>query len=76
MKKNKVVSLSSIWEKSKQLVNENKLVEADDMLMKGIWCIANYTMAGHNDDYRIEGIKKAVCYERFWTLVETAGLLP
>jgi hypothetical protein len=76
MRKNKLVSVGTIWEKSKQLVSEGKLEEADDMLMRGIWRIADYTMAGHSDEYKIEGVKKSVWYERFWTLVETTGLLP
>jgi hypothetical protein len=50
--------------------------EADDMLMALIWKKADYTMEGYNDEYKIEGVKKSVCYERAWTAIEVNGLLP
>jgi hypothetical protein len=33
-------------------------------------------MDGHNDEYKIEGVKKSVWYERAWTAIQDAGLLP
>ncbi len=44
--------------------------------MTVIWRVADYTMSGHNDDYKIEGVKKGVWYERAWTAIEVNGLLP
>jgi hypothetical protein len=41
-----------------------------------VWKIADYTMDGHNDEYKIEGVKKSVWYERAWTAIEVNGLLP
>ena len=76
MRKKKKKILTPLWENAQVLLKENKLEEADDVLMTLVWRIALYTMKGYNDDYKIEGVKKAVWYEREWVAIEAAGLLP
>jgi hypothetical protein len=76
MRKKIDTSITPVWNKAKQLIAEGRLEEADDALMTVIWRVADYTMDGHNDDYRIEGVKKGVWYERAWTAIEVNGLLP
>ena len=76
MKNGKTNVLTPMWLKAQTLLSENRLEEADDVLMSLIWKIADYTMDGHNDEYRIEGVKKGVWYERAWTAIQDAGLLP
>ena len=76
MKNGKTNVLTPLWLKAQTLLSENKIEEADDMLMTLIWKIADYTMDGHNDEYKIEGVKKSVWYERAWTAIEVNGLLP
>ena len=76
MKNGKTNVLTPMWLKAQTLLSENRLEEADDVLMSLIWKIADYTMDGHNDEYKIEGVKKSVWYERAWTAIEVNGLLP
>jgi hypothetical protein len=76
MKNGKTNVLTPMWLKAKTLLNENKLEQADDMLMLLIWKLADYTMDGHPDSFKIEGVTKAVWYERAWTAIQDAGLLP
>jgi hypothetical protein len=76
MKNGKTNVLTPLWLKAQTLLSENRLVEADDVLMTLIWKIADYTMDGYSDEYKIEGVKKAVWYERAWTAIEVNGLLP
>ena len=76
MKNGKTNVLTPLWLKAQTLLSENRLVEADDVLMSLIWKIADYTMDGYNDEYKIEGVKKGVWYERAWTAIEVNGLLP
>ena len=76
MKNGKTNVLTPLWLKAQALLKENKLEEADDVLMSLIWKIADYTMDGHPDSLKIEGTTKAVWYERAWTAIEVNGLLP
>ena len=76
MKNGKTNILTPMWLKAQTLLSENRLEEADDVLMALVWKIADYTMDGHNDEYKIEGVKKSVWYERAWTAIEVNGLLP
>ena len=76
MKNGKTNVLTPMWLKAQTLLSENRLEEADDMLMALVWKIADYTMDGYNDEYKIEGVKKSVWYERTWTAIEVNGLLP
>jgi hypothetical protein len=76
MKKGKTNILTPMWLKAQTLLSENRLEEADDMLMALIWKIADYTMDGFDDNHKIEGVKKGVWYERAWVEIEKAGLLP
>jgi hypothetical protein len=76
MKNGKTNVLTPMWLKAKTLLNENKLEQADDMLMLLIWKLADYTMDGYPDSFKIEGVTKAVWYERAWTAIQDAGLLP
>ena len=76
MKNGKTNVLTPLWLKAQTLLSENRLEEADDVLMALIWKIADYTMDGYNDEYKIEGVKKSVWYERAWVELEKAGLLP
>jgi hypothetical protein len=76
MKNGKTNVLTPMWLKAKTLLNENKLEQADDMLMSLIWKLADYTMDGYPDSLKIEGVTKAVWYERAWIELEKHGLLP
>ena len=76
MRNGKTNVLTPMWLKAKTLLNENKLEQADDMLMLLIWKLVDYTMDGHPDSFKIEGVTKAVWYERTWTAIQNAGLLP
>ena len=76
MKNGKTNVLTPMWLKAQTLLSENRLEEADDVLMALVWKIADYTMDGYNDEYKIEGVKKSVWYERAWTAIQDAGLLP
>jgi len=76
MKNGKTNVLTPMWLRVQSLIKENKMDEADDVLMALIFKVADYTMSGHNDDYKIEGVKKGVWYERAWTAIEVNGLLP
>jgi hypothetical protein len=68
--------LTPMWLQARTLLNENKLEQADDVLMSLIWKLADYTMDGYPDSFKIEGVTKAVWYERAWTAIEVNGLLP
>ena len=76
MKNGKTNVLTPMWLRVQSLIKENKMDEADDVLMALIFKVADYTMSGHNDDYKIVGVKKGVWYERAWTASEVNGLLP
>jgi hypothetical protein len=76
MKNGKTNVLTPLWLKAQTLLSENRLVEADDVLMTLIWKIADYTMDGYPDSLRVENISIAVWKERAWTAIEKAGLLP
>ena len=76
MKNGKTNVLTPMWLKAQTLLSENRLEEADDMLMALVWKIADYTMDGYNDEYKIEVVKKSVWYERALTAIEVNGLLP
>jgi hypothetical protein len=76
MKNGKTNVLTPMWLRVQSLIKEIKMDEADDVLMALIFKVADYTMSGHNDDYKIEGVKKGVWYERAWTAIEVNGLLP
>ena len=76
MKNGKTNVLTPMWLRVQSLIKENKMDEADDVLMALIFKVADYTMSGHNDDYKIEGVKKGIWYERAWTAIEVNGLLP
>jgi hypothetical protein len=76
MKNGKTNVLTPMWLKAQALIKENKMDEADDALMTLIFKISDYTLDGHNDEYKIEGVKKGVWYERAWTAIEVNGLLP
>jgi hypothetical protein len=76
MRNGKTNVVTPMWEKAQQLLKENKLEKADDALMALVWKIADYTMDGYDDNYKIEGVKKGVWYERAWTAIQDAGLLP
>jgi hypothetical protein len=76
MKNGKTNVLTPMWLQARTLLNENKLEQADDVLMSLIWKLADYTMDGYPDSFKIEGVTKAVWYERAWTAIEVNGLLP
>ena len=76
MRNGKTNVVTPMWEKAQQLLKENKLEKADDALMALVWKIADYSAEGYPDSYKIEGVTKAVWYERVWTAIEKAGLLP
>ena len=76
MKNGKTNVLTPMWLRAQSLIKENKMDEADDALMALIFKISDYTLDGHNDEYKIEGVKKGVWYERAWTAIEVNGLLP
>ena len=71
MRNGKTNVVTPMWEKA-----QHKLEKADDALMALVWKIADYTAEGYPDSYKIEGVTKAVWYERVWTAIEKAGLLP
>jgi hypothetical protein len=76
MKNGKTNVLTPLWLKAQTLLSENRLEEADDVLMSLIWKIADYTMDGYPDSLRVENTSIAVWKERAWTAIEKAGLLP
>ena len=76
MKNGKTNVLTPMWLKAQTLLSENRLEEADDVLMSLIWKIADYTMDGFDDSLRVENTSIAVWKERAWTAIEKAGLLP
>jgi hypothetical protein len=76
MKNGKTNVLTPMWLKAQTLLSENRLEEADDMLMALVWKIADYTMDGYPDSLRVENTSIAVWKERAWTAIEKAGLLP
>ena len=51
MKNGKTNVLTPMWLRVQSLIKENKMDEADDVLMAIIFKVADYTMSGHNDDY-------------------------
>jgi hypothetical protein len=76
MKNGKTNVLTPMWLQARTLLNENKLEQADNILMLLIWKLADYTMDGYPDSFKVENTSIAVWKERAWIAIEKAGLLP
>ena len=63
--------ITKLWLEARQLINENKLEQAEDVLDMGILHLAYATMNGVGDKDLIEGVKKETWHERFWIAIET-----
>ena len=73
---NKRLSITKFYNKAKELLEQNKIQEADETLD---WCLvvlSKNALNGAKDTDLLEGVKMGVWYERVWTAVEHAGLLP
>jgi hypothetical protein len=72
----KRLSITKLYENAKQLVEQGKIKEADKQLD---WCLvilSKNALSGLKDTDLLEGTKMGVWYERVWTSIEHAGLLP
>jgi hypothetical protein len=74
MKKTNVVT--PLWDKCKEALESKDLESADELLMKLIYKLADYTMQGYKDSEKIEGVAIGVWKERSWMALQNAGLLP
>ena len=63
--------VTKLWLEARQLINESKLEQAEEVLDKGILLLAYASMNGLGDKDLIEGVKKEVWHERFWIAIET-----
>lgn len=73
---NKRLSITKLYDKAKQLLENGKIKEADETLD---WCLvvlSKNALNGAKDTDLLEGVKMGVWYERVWTTIEHAGLLP
>lgn len=73
---NKRLSITKLYTKAKQLLEQGKINEADETLD---WCLvvlSKNALNGAKDADLLEGVKMGVHYERVWTLIEKHGLLP
>lgn len=73
---NKRLSITKLYDKAKQLLEKGKIKEADETLD---WCLvvlSKNALNGAKDIDLLEGVKMGVWYERVWTTIEHAGLLP
>ena len=74
MKKTNIVT--PLWDKCKEALESKDLESADELLMKLIYKLADYTMQGHKDSEKIEGVAIGVWKERSWMALQNVGLLP
>jgi len=61
------------WKVAKALIQENKLEEADDHITESLDMLATYTEKGFTV---VEKVKLDIWKERFYFMLENAGLLP
>lgn len=74
MKKTNIIT--PMWQNCQEILKSGDLELADTKLMDLIFKIAEYTMAGYKDSYKLEGVAIGVWKERAWMAIENAGLLP
>ena len=73
---NKRLSITKLYNKAKELLEQNKIQEADETLD---WCLvvlSKNALNGAKDTDLLEGVKMGVWYERVWCEIEKNGLLP
>ena len=62
--------LTKLWKECRQLIEENRLEEAEQKLERCILFLARTTFDGVGDKDMIEGVKKETWLERFWIATE------
>jgi hypothetical protein len=73
---NKRLSITKLYNEAKKLLEQGKIQSADEKLD---WCLvvlSKNALNGAKDIDLLEGVKMGVWYERVWTTIEHAGLLP
>ena len=62
--------VTKTWLESRQLINENKLDEAEQKLDKGILMLTHATLDGLGDKDILENVKMETWKERFWIAIQ------
>lgn len=72
----KQLSITKVFNQAKHLLKTGEKTEADKSLD---WCLvilSKKSLSGFRGTHMLEGTKMDVWYERVWTTIENAGLLP
>ena len=72
----KRLSIAKLFEEAKQLLENNNINEADEKLDLCLVVLSKNSLDGKRGTHLLEGTKMDVWYERVWTTIEKAGLLP
>ena len=62
--------ITKLWLEARQLIKENKLEEAEEVLDKGIFLLSYYTLQGSSDKDLLEKVKMETWKERFWVAIQ------
>lgn len=63
--------MTKTWLEARQLISENKLEQAEQVLDKGILMLTKNNLNGAKDKDLLEGVKVETWFERFWIATET-----
>jgi hypothetical protein len=70
------LSIVDYYTRAKEALGEHEIEKADELLDWCLLILSKKTLAGYKGDSYLEGSKMNVWYERIWTTIEKAGLLP
>jgi hypothetical protein len=70
------LSIVDYFTRAKEALDQDDLEKADELLDWCLLILSKKTLAGLSGNKYLEGTKMNVWYERVWTTIEKAGLLP
>jgi len=74
MKKTNIIT--PMWLNAINTLKSGDLKNGDDLMMKLIFKLAQYTQNGFKDDDKVEGTKMYVWKSRCWVSLENYNLIP
>jgi len=63
--------MTKTWLEARQLISENNLEQAEQVLDKGILMLTKNNLNGAKDKDLLESVKVETWFERFWIATET-----